>query len=169
MSDDIVTTGKVVLFHYTLRDEDGDEIDSSEGAEPLPYLHGAGNIVPGLERQMTGRKVGDSFQAVVPPEEGYGRREGQPQQVPRAAFPDDAEIEEGMQFMAQSEDGEMIPLWVAAIEEDFVFVDPNHPLAGVTLHFAVEIVGIRDATDEERGHGHPHGADGHDHDHGHEH
>ena len=167
MSVEIIAADKVVLFHYTLRDSDGDVLDSSDGADPLPYLHGAGNIVPGLERQMTGRVVGDSFTAVVSPEEGYGVRDGLPQPVPRDAFPEDVELEEGMQFMAEGPDGDAMPLWIAAIEADMVFVDKNHPLAGETLHFAIEIVGIREATAAELEHGHPHGADGtdvHEHD-----
>ena len=158
MSLPTVTAGKVVFFHYTLRDEHGEVLDTSEGSLPLPYLHGSGNIVPGLERQMAGRAVGDRFAAVVPPEEGYGVPEGPgPQAIPRDAFPDDAELEEGMQFMAEDDDGETIPLWVLSIEEDSIVVDRNHPLAGTTLHFQVEITEIRDATEDEIDHGHPHG------------
>lgn len=153
-----ITTGKVVFFHYTLTDADGEVIDSSEGMEPMPYLHGAENIVPGLERQMEGRLVGDRFTAVVPPEEGYGEVEGPgPQTIPRDAFPEDAELEEGMQFAAQDEEGNEMPLWVVSVEDDVVIVDQNHPLAGVTLHFQVEIVDMRDATEVEIAHGHPHG------------
>lgn len=153
-----IESGKVVFFHYTLTDDSGEVIDSSEGSEPLPYLHGAGNIVPGLERQMAGKQVGDRFQAVVPPEEGYGTVEGPgPQAIPREAFPEDAELEEGMQFMAEAEDGEMIPLWVVSLDDETVIVDRNHPLAGATLHFDVHITEIRDATADEIAHGHPHG------------
>lgn len=153
-----IEAGKVVFFHYTLTDESGEVIDSSEGAEPLPYLHGAGNIVVGLERQMEGRSVGDHFKAVVPPEEGYGVPEGPgPQAIPRDAFPEDADLEEGMQFMAEDEDGESMPLWIVSIEEDAVIVDQNHPLAGVTLHFDIQITELRDATEDEIAHGHPHG------------
>ena len=158
-----IETGKVIYFHYTLTDENGELIDSSEGSEPLPYLHGAGNIVPGLERQMLGHTVGDRFRAVVPPEEGYGLAEGPgPQGVPRDAFPEDAEIEEGMQFMAEDEEGQVVPLWVVGIEEGIVIVDRNHPLAGTTLHFHVEITEIRDATETEVAHGHPHGEHSHE-------
>ncbi len=157
-SSAMIEAGKVVFFHYTLTDETGEVIDSSEGAEPLPYLHGAGNIVPGLERQMVGKCVGDRFEAVVPPEEGYGLPEGPgPQAIPRDAFPEDAELEEGLQFMAEDEDGESIPLWIVSIEDDAVIVDQNHPLAGVTLHFSIHITELRDATEDEIAHGHPHG------------
>lgn len=161
MSSQSVAAGKVVLFHYTLTDATGAVLDSSDGQDPMPYLHGAANIVPGLERQMLDRVAGDRFKAVVPPEEGYGLPEGPgPQSVPRDAFPDDLEIEEGMPFMAESEDGDVISLWVTSVEADTIWVDKNHPLAGQTLHFDIEIVEIRDATDEERAHGHPHGAHG---------
>ena len=153
-----IEPGKVVFFHYTLTDAAGNVIDSSEGSEAMPYLHGADNIVPGLERQMLGRKVGDRFTAVVPPEEGYGVPEGPgPQAVSRDVFPEDAELEEGMQFHAEDDDGETFPLWIVSIEGDTIIVDANHPLAGVTLHFAVEVVDIRDASEEEIAHGHPHG------------
>lgn len=167
-----ISNGKVVFFHYTLTDADGEVIDSSEGMEPMPYLHGADNIVPGLERQMLGRKVGDRFKAVVPAAEGYGEVEGPgPQAIPRDAFPEDAELEEGMQFHAQDEEGNEMPLWVVSIEDDTVLVDQNHPLAGVELHFQVEIVDMRDATEIEIAHGHPHGTHidfDHDHDHDHD-
>lgn len=159
-----IQDGKVVAFHYTLTTPEGIVVDSSAGRDPLVYLQGAGNIVPGLERQLAGRTIGDRFDAVVDPEEGYGpRRFGPPQAVPRDAFPEGAEIEEGMQVGAQGPDGEMIPLWVARVEDDTIWLDRNHPLAGVTLHFAVEIVGIRDASENELAHGHPHGPGGHHH------
>jgi FKBP-type peptidyl-prolyl cis-trans isomerase SlyD len=159
-----VSAGKVVSVHYTLRDEDGDVLDSSIGDEPLAYIHGAGNIVPGLERQLTGKQIGDKLAAVVPPEEGYGLPEGPgPQPVPRSSFPDDVELESGLQFFTRGPGGETIPLWVVEVTSDTVLVDGNHPLAGVTLHFEVEVVGLRDATAEEQAHGHPHGEGGHHH------
>lgn len=163
MSDLIISAGKVVAFHYTLTDDDGDVIDSSEGREPLDYLHGAGNIVPGLERQLLGKTTGDRLDAIVPPEEGYGQRMGAPQAVPRQALPPDLDPMPGMQLMAQGPDGNPFPLWIARVDEEQIWVDRNHPLAGVTLHFAVEIVSIRDASDEENAHGHPHGPGAHHH------
>lgn len=172
MTLNTISAGKVVAFHYTLTDADGDVIDTSSGRAPLDYLHGAGNIVPGLERQLEGLVVGARLDAVVPAAEGYGERQFPgPQAVPREAFPEDVEIHPGMQFAAQGPRGEMIPLWVKKVEAETVWVDRNHPLAGVELHFAVEIVSIRGASDEELAHGHPHGPDGHgghghDHDHG---
>jgi FKBP-type peptidyl-prolyl cis-trans isomerase SlyD len=154
----------VVSVHYTLKNDEGDVIDSSEGEEPLMYLHGAGNIVPGLERQLAGRGVGDRVQAVVAPEEGYGEHSGdEPQLVPRASFPDDADLYEGMEVMAQGAEGEMFPMWIVGLTDDHVLVDDNHPLAGVTLHFDVQIAAIRTATKEELAHGHPHGPGAHAH------
>jgi len=159
-----VEAGKVVSFHYTLRNPDGEVVDTSDGDEPLAYLHGSSNIVSGLEAQLVGHAVGDKLQAVVPAREGYGEKSGPgPQGVPREAFPADAELEVGMNFVAETDDGNEVMLWVVEIGEEEVLVDDNHPLAGVTLHFDVEVVEIRDATDEEKTHGHPHGPGGHDH------
>lgn len=159
-----IAAGKVVAFHYKLTDPAGEVIDSSEGREPLDYLHGASNIVPGLERQLEGLAPGAELVASVPAAEGYGeRRFGGPQAVPREAFPPDAEIHPGMQFAAQDPQGNVIPLWVKDADESTVWVDRDHPLAGVDLTFAVTIVSIRDASDEEVAHGHPHGPGGHHH------
>ena len=158
-----IADGTVVTMHYTLKDSEGQVLDTSSGREPLSYLHGASNIVPGLERQLAGKSVGDSFTAEVPSEEGYGERQGPPKQVDRSAFPEDAELAPGMQVMAQSEDGKSFPLWILDVSDDAVVVDTNHPLAGVTLHFDLEITGVRAATEEEKSHGHPHGEGGHHH------
>jgi FKBP-type peptidyl-prolyl cis-trans isomerase SlyD len=160
-----ISDGKVATFHYTLRNggDSGEVLDSSEGRSPLAYLHGAGNIVPGLERQLSGRRVGESFAAVVEPAEGYGVRDGSPQPVPRTQFPAGVPISEGMMLHAETPDHEVIPLWVVDVDDETVWVDENHPLAGVTLHFAIEVVEIRDATASEMEHGHPHGPGGHDH------
>ena len=157
--------GKVASFHYTLRNGngEGEVIDTSEGREPLAYLHGAGNIVPGLERQLVGKRVGDAFDAVVEPDEGYGVRDGSPQPVDRSAFPEGMPLSVGMMLHAETPDREVVPLWVVQIEDDKVWVDENHPLAGVTLHFTIEVTEIRDASDVELEHGHPHGPGGHDH------
>ncbi len=156
MPENTISAGKVVFFHYTLTDDAGETIDSSRGGNPLPYLHGAGNIVPGLEKQLEGKALGTRFEAVVAPEEGYGVRSGSPMPVPRDQFPPDIEIEPGMQFFGEDPNGNRFPLWIAAVEDGTVLVDPNHPLADVTLHFDVEIMSIRDASDEEKAHGHPH-------------
>jgi FKBP-type peptidyl-prolyl cis-trans isomerase SlyD len=155
--------GKVVTIHYTLRDDDGDVIDTSDGSEPLEYLHGAGNIVPGLETAMVGKAVGDKFKVTVSPAEGYGEVKGEPRPVPRNAFPDDADIEPGSQFFVRGQDGEPFPVWVAGFDGEDVLIDPNHPLAGENLHFEIEVTAIRDASKEEVEHGHPHGPGDHHH------
>ncbi len=156
MSDTTISAGKVVFFHYTLTNDAGETIDSSRGGNPLPYLHGAGNIVPGLEKQLEGLAVGAKLQADVSPEEGYGVRRGEPMPVPRDQFPADVNLQPGMQFFAEDPNGNHFPLWIAQVGEDTVLVDPNHPLAGENLHFDVEIMSLRDASDEEKEHGHPH-------------
>ncbi|WP_313913340.1 peptidylprolyl isomerase [Tahibacter sp.] len=153
----------VAAFHYTLTNEQGEIIDSSAGREPLAYLHGAGNIVLGLEREMTGKSAGDTFNVVVAPEEGYGlHHEGLIQHVPREAFQGVDVIEPGMQFHANGPNGPMT-VTVAAVNEATVSVDGNHPLAGQTLHFAIEVIEVREASAEEVMHGHVHGAGGHQH------
>ena len=156
-----VADGQVVIIHYTLKNDQGDTLDSSVGSDPLPYLHGAGNIVPGLEGALAGKSVGDSVDVVVAPEEGYGvRNPAAVQDVPREAFPADAEVEPGVQFVMQGEGGQVIPVWVVAVEGDTVTLDGNHPLAGQSLHFSVTIESTREPTEEEKTHGHPHGLTG---------
>jgi FKBP-type peptidyl-prolyl cis-trans isomerase SlyD len=154
-----------VSIHYTLRDDDGDVIDSSRDGEPLDYLHGHGGIVPGLERAVEGEAVGDAVKVAVAPKDGYGEPSGPgPRSVPRDAFPDDAELEAGMQFFAPGPKGKPpVPVWITEVHADHIHIDTNHPLAGATLHFDVEVVTIRDATKDELAHGHPHGPGGHHH------
>lgn len=153
----------VVAFHYTLTDDAGQIIDSSDGTAPLTYLHGHGQIVPGLERQMEGRSPGDKFTAQVSPEEGYGVHHPElQQQVSRSAFPGIAEIEPGMQFQGRGAQGE-ITVTVTRVEDDTVYIDGNHPLAGKALNFAIEVADVRAATAEELEHGHVHGTGGHAH------
>ena len=161
-----IAAGKVVALSYTLRDEAGEELDAATKDDPLYYLHGAENIVPGLERALEGKAQGDKLEVEVAPEDGYGPRQGTgPQAVPRDAFPAGVEVEEGMAFTVENEDGEELDLWVVAVEKDQVMVDVNHPLAGVTLRFEVEVISVRDATAEEQEHGHPHGPGGNHHHH----
>ena len=155
--------GKVVTIHYTLRDDDGDVVDSSIGGEPLEYLHGAGNIVPGLENALAGKGIGDTLKVTVAPADGYGEKQGEPRRVPRDAIPKDADLEEGMQLFVRGPDGEPFPVWVVAVADDHVMLDANHPLAGENLHFEVEVTAVRAATKEEVEHGHPHGPGGHHH------
>lgn len=156
--------GKVGLFHYTLTDDDGKVIDSSSGKSPMVYLHGASNIVPGLEKHLTGKSVGDILDVTVPPAEGYGESSGlEPQMVPRKQFPKDVQLYKGMGLRAQDEDGKPFVIYVADVRGSRVYVTTEHPLAGKNLNFHVEIVGIRDATADEVAHGHAHGPDGHHH------
>lgn len=147
----------VVSIHYKLTDGSGNEIDSSSGGEPLAYLHGADNIVPGLERELAGKSVGDRVQVTVAPEDGYGPvQEELVQTLEREVFQGVDEIEAGMQFEAKSPDGHSQVVTVKAVSDDGVTVDANHPLAGVTLNFDVTVESIREATEEELTHGHAH-------------
>ena len=152
----------VVSFHYTLTNAEGETLDKSQG-EPLVYLHGAGNIIPGLEKALEGKTVGDKFTVTIPAAEGYG--EYNPdlvQEVPAQMFQGVENIEAGMQFQAQTDDGVQV-VTVKAIEGENIIVDANFPLAGQDLTFEVEIAEIRDASEEELEHGHVHGAGGHHH------
>lgn len=153
----------VVQIHYTLKDDEGEVIDSSEGREPLTYLHGRGNLIPGLERELEGKKAGDRLNVTIAPADGYGEyNEELTQEIPRSALPDAADLQEGMQVHARSDQG-MVTLTVIEVGEDTITLDANHPLAGKTLHFDVEIADVRDATGEELEHGHVHGPGGHHH------
>jgi FKBP-type peptidyl-prolyl cis-trans isomerase SlyD len=153
----------VASFNYTLTNDAGDVLDSSEGRAPLAYLHGAGNIVPGLEKEMTGHQAGDKFNVVVPPEEGYGLPNPMLiQVVPKEAFQGVDKLDVGMEFQAQTAQGPL-GVVITKIDNDEVTVDGNHPLAGQTLHFAIEVTDVRDASLEELAHGHVHGAGGHHH------
>ncbi|HKQ69916.1 MAG TPA: Spx/MgsR family RNA polymerase-binding regulatory protein [Polyangiaceae bacterium] len=157
-----VEKGKVVTIKYRLTGEDGKLLDES-GDEGMDYLHGANNIVPGLEKKMGGRSVGDKLAVVVSPEDGYGKRVGGSQKVPRDSFPDDVDVEVGMEFLAEGPRGKPMPVWVVGMSDTEIEIDANHPLAGATLHFEVEVLAVRAASAEERSHGHPHGPDGHHH------
>jgi FKBP-type peptidyl-prolyl cis-trans isomerase SlyD len=158
-----IANNAVVSFNYTLTDDHGKVIDSSDGREPLTYLQGSGQIVPGLEKAMDGHKVGDRFDVDVVPEEGYGIRHAElVQEVPREAFQGVDDVQPGMQFQGQGPQG-VINVTVTKVEDGKVHIDGNHPLAGQTLHFAVEVTGVREASAEELAHGHVHGEGGHHH------
>jgi len=153
----------VVSIHYTLTNAEGETLDSSVGQDPLVYLHGASNIIAGLEAALLGKSTGDSLQVSVEPSEGYGElREELVQEVDRSAFQGVDDIDVGMQFMAQTPWGEQ-PVTVVKVEGDNITLDGNHPLAGQVLNFDVEVVDIREASAEELDHGHVHGAGGHHH------
>lgn len=147
----------VVIMHYKLTDDQGSVLDSSEGGDPLTYLHGAGNIIAGLEKALVGKTVGDALRVRVEPEEGYGLPQpGLVQAVPREAFSGVDAIEVGMTFVAQGPNGAQQRVVVTEISDDEVTVDANHPLAGVPLNFDVQIVAVREATQDEIAHGHAH-------------
>jgi FKBP-type peptidyl-prolyl cis-trans isomerase SlyD len=159
-----VEDGKVVSIEYVLRDSEGRELDRSREGEPLVYLHGARNIVPGLEEALTGKSAGDRVEVRVPPEKGFGPKgKVKPQAVLRSRFPEEAQVVKGARFVAEGPGGRPTPIWVHKVQGKTIYVTPEHPLAGVTLCFDVTIRAIRDATDEERAHGHAHGPDGHAH------
>jgi FKBP-type peptidyl-prolyl cis-trans isomerase SlyD len=150
-----VSENKVVLFHYALVNSAGEVLDGSRGGNPLPYLHGHKNIVPGLEAAMDSREVGDKFEVVVPPEQGYGQRdEAKVQVIDRQAFADFTELEEGMVCQMEDDNGELQLVGITKIEGEDVTVDANHPFAGIELKFDVEIMEVRDATAEELSAGH---------------
>ena len=159
-----IKENSAVSFHYTLTDDDGQQLDSSAGKEPLAYLHGAGNIIPGLENALTGKAVGDSMSVAVSAAEGYGEVQKELiQDVPRTSFQGVDEIEVGMQFEAQTGQGGTVPVTVTAVSDETVTVDGNHPLAGKNLNFDVSIEAVRDATEEELEHGHVVGHGVHEH------
>ncbi|MFC4427980.1 FKBP-type peptidyl-prolyl cis-trans isomerase [Deinococcus navajonensis] len=156
-----ISQDKVVELDYKLT-VDGEVIDQSEPGEPLTYLHGHSNIIPGLEKALEGKTTGDALQVTVQPEEGYGERdEDNTDELDRADFDDD--IEMGATYYAQSEDGSVIPFTVISVDGEKVTVDFNPPLAGMTLNFDVKVLSVRDATSEELDHGHAHSAGMHDH------
>lgn len=153
----------VVSFHYTLTNDAGETLDSSAGRDPLAYLHGCGNIIPGLEKELAGKAAGAKLKVSVNPAEGYGLRdESLVQVVPRAAFGGAPDLEPGMQFQASTPEGIRV-VTIVKVAGDDITLDGNHPLAGETLHFDVEITEVRAASKEELEHGHVHGPGGHHH------
>ncbi len=147
----------VVAIDYTLTDDDKNELDSSSGREPLRYLHGAQNIIPGLEKALAGKSAGDELEVTVQPEEAYGPVDpGLIQKAPLSAFQGVEEVKPGMQFQAQGPDGQTRIITVREVSGEEVAIDANHPLAGQVLHFAVKVQEVREATKEEVEHGHVH-------------
>lgn len=152
----IVEKDRVVSIDYTLRDNGGNLIDSSEGSEPLTYLHGNGNIIPGLEKELAGKKAGDSLTCVITAADAYGERDDSLVfKVAKKEF-DGADVEVGMQFEAHGDEGAQV-VTVVSVQGDEVTIDANHPLAGEQLHFDVKVVEVREASSEELEHGHVHG------------
>lgn len=154
-----ITKNTVASIHYTLRDGDGNILDTSSGREPLTYLQGAGNLIAGMEEGLEGKQKGDKFKLKIAPEKGYGEKDDSlVQKVPRSAF-GNQNIEKGMKF--QTNQGHVVTVTETGLES--ITVDANHPLAGVELHFDVEVTEVRNATSEEISHGHVHGPGGHHH------
>ena len=158
-----ISKDKVATFDYVLKDDNDVVIDSSEGHSGMAYLHGADNIIPGLEKALEGKSSGDSLNVVIPPEEGYGlRNETMLQTVSIEVF-GEAEVTVGTQYHAENPEGDPIAITVMEINNEEVVIDGNHPLAGINLHFDLKITDVRDASEEELAHGHVHGPDGHHH------
>ncbi len=152
-----ISDKKVGSIHYTLKDSSSVVIDSSEGKPPLEYIHGMKNLIPGMEKALEGKQAGDKFNVVIPPEEAYGvRTEELVNQVPMANFPEKDQVKYGGQFPANTPEGARIAT-VVKVEEETVTVDFNHQLAGETLHFDIEVINVREATEDELSHGHVHG------------
>ncbi len=155
-----IKNGCVVGFNYKLTNSEGQLLDQSKSDAAFEYLHGYNNIIPGLEKQLEGLKAGDKKNVLVQPEDGYGLAdENRIFSVPKSNFPQGVEIEVGMQFQSEGPEGTMV-VAVTSVTEDTVNVDANHPLAGQTLHFDVEIVAVRAGTEDELSHGHSHGPGG---------
>ena len=159
-----IENNKVASIDYTLANDAGETIDTSIGKEPLNYIQGHQNIIPGLEKALEGKSAGDKLTVTVPPEEAYGKSDpASIQTVAKDVFQGVDNIDVGMQFQAQGEGGQPIIVSVTKVDGDQVTIDGNHPLADQILTFDVEIKEVRDATEEELSHGHVHGPDGHQH------
>jgi FKBP-type peptidyl-prolyl cis-trans isomerase SlyD len=158
-----IANQRVAYIHYVLTNDGGEVLDRSERDAPLAYLHGGGNIIPGLENALTGRSPGEKLKVTVTPQEGYGERDDAlVQELPRKLFKDIDGLEVGMRLRADSDQGSRL-VTVTGVKPDSVTIDANHALAGQTLHFEVEVADVRQATAEEMSHGHVHGPGGHAH------
>ncbi len=157
-----IAADKVVSIEYTLKNDKDEVLDTSQGGQPLVYLHGRGNLVPGLEKALDGKAAGDAVEVVLPPEQGYGLHEPKLIQRMQVRRLPEQKAQVGLRFRAMTDAGPRFFL-VTAVAGDYATVDGNHPLVGMTLHFAVKIADVRDATAEELAHGHVHGTGGHQH------
>ena len=149
LKTDVVTKDTVPSVLLVMSNDEGEVLDIATRENPMRYLHGHGAILPGLERALEGAVVGKQFHVDVPPEDAYGPREGEPQAVPKTIFPEGTEFRIGAGMTAKSEDGKPFPLWIVAIDDDNIYVDGNHPLAGKTLHFDLQVIAVRKATQDE--------------------
>lgn len=158
-----IAKDKVVGIEYTLTDDEGQVLDTSQGREPLFYIHGNGQLIPGLEEELEGKDKGHSSKVSIQPEKAYGnKRDELIHEVNKSQFESEQEVKPGMHFQANTPQG-VQRFVVSAVEGDTVTLDGNHPLAGKTLHFDVEVVDVREATEEELDHGHVHGKGGVEH------
>ena len=149
LQTDKVALDTVPSVIFVLSNDEGEVLDLATHDAPMRYLHGHGAILHGLEKALEGKTVGERFHVDVPPEDGYGLREGEPQAVPKSIFPEGTVFKIGAGMTAKSEDGKPFPLWIVSIDDDNVYVDGNHPLAGKVLHFDAEVVAVRKATQDE--------------------
>lgn len=149
LKTDVVEQDTVPSVIFVLSNDAGEVLDLATRDAPMRYLHGHHAILTGLEKALDKKKVGEHFHVDVPPEDGYGLREGEPQAVPKSIFPEGTQFRIGAGMTAKSEDGKPFPLWIVRVDEENVYVDGNHPLAGETLHFDVEVLSIRKATQDE--------------------
>lgn len=155
-----ISRNTVVSFHYTLSDASGRELESSRGGEPMSYLHGAGNVIPGLEKALEGRAVGEAFRVTVEPAEAYGEKKGtNVQRIPAKHFRDPRRLSAGQVVGLQTREGP-VQVTIVKVGRFHVDVDASHPLAGQSLTFDVEVTAVREATEEEQSHGHAHGPGG---------
>jgi FKBP-type peptidyl-prolyl cis-trans isomerase SlyD len=159
LQSQVAASGKVVGIYFTLKDKGGAVLDTNRrGGKPMPYLHGAGNILPALEKALEGKAKNDFVDVVLPAEQAYGLKKPELiHPLDRKAFPPNVEIAVGMRFSGKDPQGRMRTMLVLAVDGDSITVDENHPLADQELHFEVTVCGVRDATAEEVAHGHPHG------------
>lgn len=156
-----IETDSVATVHYTGTLPDGEEFDSSRGGEPMTFLVGHKNMIPGFEQELIGASVGETREFTLPPERAYGERDDDAiQQVSREQFPEDMQLMPGMMMAAQTDQGP-IPFTISEIDGDEITIDFNHQMAGKTLTFNVEVIDVRNATPDEIAHGHAHGPDGH--------
>lgn len=158
-----ISKDKVVQFHYNLKNDKGEQIESTEGRDPMAYLHGHGNIIPGLEKALEGKAVGDKFTVTIEPKDGYGeRQEAEWQRIPLKHLQGARKWKPGMMAFVETDKGyrQVTVMKVGKFNAD---VDVNHPLAGLTLTFDIDVVDLRDASEEEKSHGHAHGVGGHHH------
>jgi len=160
----MIKKNSVVSLNYSLKNGKGEKLDTATAEKPFLYLHGFGQVPPGLENALEGLGIGDKKEVTVTPDQGYGEVDaGLRMKVNRSNFPKEADIKPGMQFKGNVGEGKEVVFTVHAVEGDEVKVDGNHPLAGETLNYSVEVVAIREATKEELTHGHVHGEGGHHH------